>query len=132
MLVSLVEDRFGECGYLTHTGIKCVWHVLELHGAAALNHLCRLLAADGFPFRLLRALNSIATDMLASPTALQVPFYFRDPVFQRSSRKHFPSESRHGELPAPCSTVSAPRQLAHAHTSLRSSLQNECKLGEVC
>lgn len=72
VLVSLVEDRFGECGYLTQTGIRCVWHVLELHGASALNHLCRLLAADGFPARLLRALNSIASDLLASPTAHQV------------------------------------------------------------
>lgn len=72
VLVSLVEDRFGECGYLMAIGIKCVWHVLELHGTAALNHLCRLLAADGFPLRLLRALNSIISDVAASPTALQV------------------------------------------------------------
>ncbi|CAL8466918.1 g6454 [Coccomyxa elongata] len=72
VLVSLVEDRIGECGHLTQTGIRCVWHVLELHGAAALNHLCRLLAADGFPYRLLRALNAIISDMLASPTGMQV------------------------------------------------------------
>ena len=101
VLVSLVEDRFGECGYLTHTGIKCVWHVLELHGAAALNHLCRLLAADGFPFRLLRALNSIATDMLASPTALQVPFYFRDPVFNAQAGNTFPQNLAMVNYPLP-------------------------------
>ena len=53
-------------------GIRCVWHVLEVHGAAALNHLCRLLAADGFPYRLLRALNAIISDMLSSPTGMQV------------------------------------------------------------
>lgn len=88
VLVSLVDERFSECGMLTHIGVKCIWHILELHGNVPLNHLCRLLAADGLPYRLLRALNAIITEMLASPTAVQVqlqPFHCTCSEYFKSS-----------------------------------------------
>lgn len=41
VLVSLVEERVGEAGYLTQMGLTCIWRVLDLQGAIPLNHLCR-------------------------------------------------------------------------------------------
>ena len=41
VLVSLVEERVSEAGYLTQLGLACIWRILDLQGAIPLNHLCR-------------------------------------------------------------------------------------------
>jgi hypothetical protein len=91
VLTSLIDERFSECGFLTQMGVKCIWRILELHGTVPLNHLCRLLAADGLPYRLLRALNAIVLEMLASPPAMQVR---SDAVNGMRISPPFPSEHR--------------------------------------
>ena len=58
MLVGLVEPDFEEHGPLVHIGVNSIWRLLELHGAAAMNRICRLLAAHGVAHNLVHALRS--------------------------------------------------------------------------
>ena len=72
VLAALMEDRLAESGYLTQTGITCTWHLLQAQGPFPLNHLCRLLAADGMPLRLVQALSALCVELNPSPTGSQV------------------------------------------------------------
>lgn len=65
VLAAMVEDNFTDGGAMTRTGLACTWRLLELHGPAALNSLCRLLAAAGLAPRLVAALGA-AADALAA------------------------------------------------------------------
>ncbi|CAK0734185.1 hypothetical protein CVIRNUC_000395 [Coccomyxa viridis] len=72
VLAALMEDRLAEAGFLTQTAITCTWHMLQLQGTAfPLNHLCRLLAADGMPLRLVQALSALCTELHPSPAGSQ-------------------------------------------------------------
>ena len=72
VLAALTEDRLAESGFLTQTGIMCTWQMLQMQGPFPLNHLCRLLAADSMPLRLVQALNALCSELKPSPTASQV------------------------------------------------------------
>lgn len=72
VLAALTEDRLAESGFLTQTGIMCTWQMLRMQGPFPLNHLCRLLAADSMPLRLVQALNALCSELKSSPTASQV------------------------------------------------------------
>ena len=75
VLAALMEDRLAEAGFLTQTAITCTWHMLQLQGTAfPLNHLCRLLAADGMPLRLVQALSALCTELHPSPAGSQVGY----------------------------------------------------------
>jgi len=58
VLVGLMESDFEEYGPLVHIGVNSIWRLLELHGAAAMNRICRLLAAHGLAHNLVHALRS--------------------------------------------------------------------------
>lgn len=72
VLAALMEDRLAESGFLTQTAIACTWHMLQLQGSFPLNHMCRLLAADNMPLRLVQALSALCAELRPSPTASQV------------------------------------------------------------
>lgn len=62
VVVGLVEDNMADNGTLTQIGVQCIWRVLEVHGAASMNHLCRLLSNAGLPHRLMRAMLSLSQE----------------------------------------------------------------------
>ena len=65
VLAAMVEDDFADGGAMTRAGLACTWRLLELHGPAALNSLCRLLAAAGLAPRLVAALGAAAVALAA-------------------------------------------------------------------
>ena len=72
VLAALTENSLAESGFLTQTGIACTWQMLQMQGPFPLNHLCRLLAADNMPLRLVLALDALCSELRPSPTASQV------------------------------------------------------------
>ena len=75
VLAALTENSLAESGFLTQTGITCTWQMLQMQGPFPLNHLCRLLAADNMPLRLVLALDALCSELRPSPTASQVRLY---------------------------------------------------------